>query len=160
MEERNGRWWFLFEQTYGSVPVRSHADKKADSDQLRREGRFELGNLQGSAPTLPCSELTSANPVKPPAPVIPQPEWRKLNGYYSFVNISAEQFQKAPTWRSDHELAAQLEALARGLDDLHTVIRLPPRTRYRVSLINGQPIVVYKGTVVELEDGRVGLLGL
>ncbi len=159
MEERNGRWRFFFEQGYASEPARSDADKKGGSDQLGREGLFDLRDLQGLAPTLSCSDLTSDNQVKPPVPVISRSDWRKLSSYGLFMKMSPEQFQKAPTWKSDHELAAQLEALALGLDDLHIVKSLPPGTRYKVSTIDGKPIVVRSGTVVELEDGRVGLLG-
>lgn len=75
------------------------------------------------------------------------------------MSMTTEQFQKAPTWKLDHELATQLEALALKLDDLHIVKSLPPGTRYRVTTIDGQPIVVRTGTVVDLEDGRVGLIG-
>ena len=159
MDEQDGRWWFLFAQAYSSHPPRPQTDKKDGFDALKRQGRFDLADLQGSAPTLSCSDLTSASPVKPLAPVVSQTNWKKLSSYGLFMSMTAEQFQKAPTWKSDRDLAAQLEALSLKLDDLHAIKSLPPGTRYRVTMINGQPIVVRTGTVVELEDGRVGLLG-
>ena len=62
MVERKGRWWFSFEQVYSAAPAQPQLDKTDGLDALRREGLFDLADLQGSAPTLSCAELTNANP--------------------------------------------------------------------------------------------------
>jgi hypothetical protein len=176
MEKRNGGWSFLFDQRHAVDlnPKMMRPDGTlivGDRDPLSLGKPFDLASLAGMGPKLSCAELTSEHPggSVPAANRQPQPkavpqelklsDWITLTDSALFVLMFEEEFQRVATDQSDFTLAAQLRMRASSLvAGSVTAQTLGPPTRFRMALVNGQPIVIKSAIVVRLEDGRPGLV--
>jgi len=169
MENTNDRWTFRLTNRDRFV-----SDRVKDVFYHLLLGEpLNLAALSGAAPQLSCAELTSQNPggAMRPKPkgdalednlsdllsvseVRPFVEMLEQDGFHLRSHIS-EAYSVA--WLKDN-----LDTRAGWLESPPTWFHfefIPAGTRYKAVIYDGVPLMFRNATVVQLESGRVGLLG-
>jgi hypothetical protein len=147
MEQRNGQWFFALRRWKFNPD--SIAANKRSCAALTSADPFAAGGVANSA------RNQSDPKVAPPQIVLS--DWVTLSDFALFVRIPTEEFQKAALWQTDPSVA-DLSSRASGMSEPTIAKTLAPGTRYRASMVNGHPLVIGGAIVVQLEDGRPGLI--